>query len=484
MKPPVSATNIDGRAAAILAVVDVLTGRGFARETLERLRGGGQLDGRAAALARETSHGALRHLVTIEHVLTRLARLDFERTKPTLRAILLTAAYQIIWMDRVPIFAAVDQAVESARCHVGGRTPGMVNAVLRRLAGAVVERRTTWRPRDSTLVRVGWDTACRFKCAVLPAPDDLTEHLAAATGERRDRFEELAARYGVDTAEQVAWASQAVPATVLQRNVLRISAADFEDQLRQAVGPEVEFAADAAFLPASVRVLDGPLFQGGSLYIQDATAHAAAAAVAARPGERILDLCAAPGGKSVALAIAMNDTGEVVACDTDAERLARVRENAARLGLRCVRAVPLTGGTPMFPGTGETPMLSRADETLVAPGFDAALVDVPCSNTGVVARRPEARLGLTPAKLRSLVAVQHDLVREAARRVRPGGRLVYSTCSLEPQENEDVVAFFLAEHPEWRVDVERTTHPAWGPHARDWRDGGYYARLVNRAATP
>lgn len=475
MKPPVSATNIDGRAAAILAVVDVLTGRGFAREALERLRVAGQLDGRAAALAREISHGALRHLVTIEHVLTRLARLDFERTKPTLRAILLTAAYQIIWMDRVPVFAAVDQAVELARRHVGGRTPGMVNAVLRRLAGAVVERRTTWRPRDSTLVRVGWDTACRFKCAVLPAPDDLTEHLAAATGERRERFEDLAARYGVDTAEQVAWASQAVPVTVLQRNVLRISAADFEDQLRQAVGPEVEFAADAAFLPASISVLDGPLFQGGSLYVQDATAHAAAAAVAARPGEHILDLCAAPGGKSVALAIAMNDTGEVVACDTDAERLERVRKNAARLGLRCVRAVPLTGGTPMLPGI---------DETVTTPGFDAALVDVPCSNTGVVARRPEARLGLTPAKLRSLVAVQHDLVREAARRVRPGGRLVYSTCSLEPQENEDVVAFFLAEHPEWRLDVERTTLPAWGPHARDWRDGGYYARLVDRAATP
>lgn len=475
MKPPVSVTNIDGRAAAVLAVADVLTGRGFARETLERLRAGGQLDGRAAALAREISHGALRHLVTIEHVLTRLARLDFERTKPTLRAVLLTAAYQIIWMDRVPVFAAVDQAVELARRHAGGRAPGMVNAVLRRLAGAVVERRTAWHRLDPTEVRAAWDAACRFDRPVLPTPECLAAHLAAATGERRERFEELAARYGVETAELVAWASQAVPVTVLQRNVLRISAADFEDQLRQACGAEVEFAAGAAFLPASVSVLDGPLFQGGSLYVQDATAHAAAAAVEAQPGERILDLCAAPGGKSVALAIAMNDTGEIVACDTDAERLGRVRANVARLGLRCVRAVPLTGGTPMLPGT---------DETLVAPGFDAALVDVPCSNTGVVARRPEARLGLTPAKLRSLVAVQHDLVRDAARRVRPGGRLVYSTCSLEPQENEDVVAFFLAEHPEWRLDVERTTLPAWGPRASDWRDGGYFARLTRRAATP
>lgn len=466
MKPPVSATNTDGRAAAVLAVADALTGRGFARETLERLRVGGQMDGRAAALAREISHGALRHLVTIEHVLTRLARLDLDRTKPTSRAVLLTATYQIIWMDRVPVFAAVDQAVELARRHAGGRTPGMVNAVLRRLAGAVMERRTAWHRLDPTRVRVAWDAACRFDQPVLPTPECPAAHLAAATGERRERFEELAARYGVETAESVAWASQAVPVTVLQRNTLRISAADFEDQLRHAFGAEVEFAADAAFLPASVSVLDGPLFQAGRIYVQDTTAHAAAVAVAARPGERILDLCAAPGGKSVALALAMHDTGEVLACDTDVERLVRVQENTARLGLACVRTRPI----------GDAADLPR--------DFDAALVDVPCSNTGVVARRPEARLGLTPAKLRSLVAVQHDLVREAARRVRPGGRLVYSTCSLEPQENEDVVAFFLAEHPEWRLDIERTTLPAWGPHASDWRDGGYFARLTRRAPTP
>lgn len=459
MKPATSATSIEGRAAAVLAVTDVLTGRGFARETLDTLRGAGKLAGREAALAREISHGALRHVVTIEQVLTRLARPDLEHTKPTLRAVLLTAAYQIIWMDRVPVFAAVDQAVELARRHVRGRTPGLVNAVLRRLTGAVVEQRTTWRRLDPTLVRVGWDAACRFNRAVLPPPDDLVRHLAAASGERHDRFEGLAARYGVDVAEQVAWAAQAVPATVLQRNALRISAADFEQQLRAGCGPDVEFVGDAALLPASVNAVESPLFRPGLAYVQDLTAHAAAAAVRARPGERILDYCAAPGGKSVALAIAMSDIGEVVACDTDAERLGRVRANVARLGLTCVHALPLAG------------------ETSLARGFDAALVDVPCSNTGVIARRPEARLGLTAVKLRALVAVQHDLLRHAARHVRPGGRLVYSTCSLEPQENGEIVAFFLAEHPAWRLDVECTTLPAWGPRPGNWRDGGYFARL-------
>ena len=143
-------------------------------------------------------------------------------------------------------------------------------------------------------------------------------------------------------------------------------------------------------------------------------------------------------------------------------------DNIARLGLTCVR-VNLTS--------------ARAARGPVEPElFDAALVDVPCSNTGVIARRPEARLGLAPEKLKSLVRVQKGLIRKAARSVRPGGRLVYSTCSLEPEENESVVGGFLTGHSDWRLDVQQTTLPAWGPRCADWCDGGFAARLVREAA--
>lgn len=456
----------DGRTAAILAVADALRGQRFVHEALSEWRAKRHLAGREAALATELGLGTVRHLVTIEHILSTLAQVDRRRTAPRLRAILYTAVYQIVWLDRVPVFAAVDEAVALARRLVGGRAPGMTNAVLRRVAGAVRERRVPWQRFDPTQVRVSWDQGCCFSGAVLPEPKagDVAAYLAAATGERLQRYGELVRRYGPEQAESVAWASQATPAVVLQRNALRVPCDEFARMLHDAFGSCVEFAGDAAFLPPTVPVVETAVFRDGLVFIQDSTAHAAARAVSAQQGERILDLCAAPGGKSLAMALDMLDHGEVVACDTAPERLARVRENVERLKLTCVHTRLLAPDNP--------------DLDPEADSFDAALVDVPCSNSGVVARRPEARLGLTPSKLRSLVSVQGQLLRQAANCVRPGGRLVYSTCSLEPAENEEIVADFLAENPAWRLDRQETILPTGGPRPSDWRDGGYFAQLT------
>lgn len=456
----------DARGAAVRAVTDALDGRRFVSETLRELRAGGRLEGREAALAMEISQGAVRHFVTIEHVLGAAATYHRHRTASVARAILCTAAYQLIWMDRIPVFAAVDRAVDSAHALVGGRCPAMVNAVLRRLAAAIAERSGTWQRLDPTRVRTSWNRACAFRQRILPAPRDVEtsgEYLAAATGERLARYRTLCERHGDDAAEGIAWASQAVPAIVLQRNTLRTTADGFARQLCDSFGDAAEVHEDVAFLPSAAAVIETPVFREGGCFVQDTAAHAAAVAVGARPGERILDLCAAPGGKTMALALAMQDQGSVVACDTDAERLARVVANVSRLGLTCVHTRLLKEGA------------AALDEPV---GFDGVLVDVPCSNTGVIARRPEARLGLTARKLRSLNETQAELLRAAGQCVRPGGRLVYSTCSLEPDENERMVSAFLAERADWRQEVEQTALPAWGARCADWRDGGYFARLL------
>jgi 16S rRNA (cytosine967-C5)-methyltransferase len=454
--------NLDGRTAAVLAVGDALIGRRFASEALRALRAAGRIAGREAPLAMEIAQGAVRHLVTIEHVLASVARFDRHRTPARLRAVLYTAAYQIIWMDRIPPFAAADQAVELARRLVRGRAPGMVNAILRRLTGALTDRGTDWERLNPTHVRVDWTRAAVFDRAVLP--DTEAAYLPAAAGESARRWAALCEQYGAAQAEAVAWASQAVPVTVLQRNPRRATVEAFRSQLQHACGKHAAVTDDMAFVAPTVAVMDLDVFQEGLVYVQDGTARLAAGAVDAQPGERVLDLCAAPGGKTVALALAMNDRGAVVACDTEANRLGRVDANVMRLGLSCVH----------------TRLLSKEDAGPVAGSqpIDAALVDVPCSNTGVIARRPEARLGLTRKKLDALRHVQHALIRRAAEPVRPGGRLVYSTCSIEPEENEGVVAAFVKEHADWRIDVQQTTLPAWGPAWSDWRDGGYFARLV------
>ncbi len=425
---------LSGRAAAIVALVPALDGRKFASEILRELRGSGQLDGREAALATEIAQGTIRHLVTIEHILAAVATYEPRRVSLRLRAILASATYQIVWMDRVPVFAAVDEAVNLARRQVRGRSPAMVNAVLRRLGRAIRQRVGPWERLNPEHIRTGWDRACVFDFPVLPpAANDLEAYLAAATGEREQRFRRLCERLGPESAELVAWASQAVPVTVVQRHALRATTGAFEQSLRVSFGNEIDFAHGAAFLLPAAAIKDAPAFQDGLIYVQDLTAHAAALAVDAQPDERILDLCAAPGGKTVTLANSMQNRGHIVAVDVSAPRLALLDASVARLGLSCVRTRLITPDAPDPAGAG--------------PPCDAALVDVPCSNTGVIARRPEARRGLAPAKLRTLIAMQRELLRRAARCLRPAGASSTARAASNPKRTSRLSRILSAKTP-------------------------------------
>ena len=290
---------LSGREAAFQAVLAVLRGNGFIQDTLAYLRDTDRLARREVALAMKIALGTVRHALTIEHVLRAVADYDGRRVKPPLRAVLRSAGFQIIWMHRIPEFAAVDQAVELARRHVGRRAAGMVNAILRNLSRAVDQRRTVWERLNPRHIRVSWDQACSFQSDVLPAPSDdkvRVVHLAAATGERPARLRTLVERFGEEQAEAVAWASQALPVTVLHRNPLRISTGVFQDRVRETFGAQAEWTPDGAFLPATVNVVDTPLFREGRAHVQDMTARAAALLLDVRSGERVLDFCAAPGG--------------------------------------------------------------------------------------------------------------------------------------------------------------------------------------------
>jgi 16S rRNA (cytosine967-C5)-methyltransferase len=202
-------------------------------------------------------------------------------------------------------------------------------------------------------------------------------------------------------------------------------------------------------------------FRDGWFYVQDPGTLLAPRELGAQPGETILDLCAAPGGKTTFLAQLMNNEGKIIACDISEDRLRLLRENCARLGARCVQFVGVQA-------------LACATDTLKRElqHFDRILVDAPCSNTGVLRRRVDLRWRISPAEISRLQRTQLDLLKLTATKLKPGGVLVYSTCSLEPEENSDVVKEFLSAHAGFKLENERELLPF-----ADNVDGAYVARL-------
>ena len=197
-------------------------------------------------------------------------------------------------------------------------------------------------------------------------------------------------------------------------------------------------------------------FQQGLFYIQDPSTLLAVAELDPQPGESVLDLCAAPGGKTTYIAQRMQNRGRITAQDSQPERLELIRENCARLGVTCVEASVAPGGVLANP----------------AKKFDRILVDAPCSNTGVMRRRIDLRWRIQPEEIERLRTEQLAILTQAAPRLKPGGTLVYSTCSLEPEENTEVVKQFIAAHPQFKLEQERELLPF-----ADAVDGAYVARM-------
>ena len=197
-------------------------------------------------------------------------------------------------------------------------------------------------------------------------------------------------------------------------------------------------------------------FRDGWFYIQDPGTLLAVCKLGPQPGETILDSCAAPGGKTTFIAQLMNNQGRIVAQDVSDERLKWIQENCARLGVTCVETI-LPSAFNLQPSTG----------------FDRILVDAPCSNTGVMRRRVDLRWRIQPKEIQRLHDIQRNLLQQAAAKLKPGGVLVYSTCSLEPEENGEVVKQFLSEHAEFRLEYEHELLPFV-----DNVDGAYVAKLI------
>ena len=235
------------------------------------------------------------------------------------------------------------------------------------------------------------------------------------------------------------------------------------EQLQEAgLEPRPCSDSDAVLLPNGTNVAELPVFRDGLCQPQDATSQRALGLAPPRPGQLVLDLCAGAGTKTTQAAELMNNEGVIIATDRNVAQLDRIAENAARLGVDIIQTTPVEQLDRRLASVGRPP--------------DLILVDVPCSNTGVLARRPEARYRASHRALQELVQIQRTILQDAARRAGPQTRLVYTTCSLEREENEEQAEWFLAHHAGWARAEQAFTTPD-----RD-RDGGFASVLVRSAS--
>jgi len=435
------------------------TGRGYAQDLLDERLSRAPLGEEDRRLAADLTYGVIRHLATLDAVLAAYSERPLEEMDSGVRQVLRLGAYQLLYLERVPDHAAVNECVRLARATGRKHASGFVNAVLRSLAREVrfVDRPDPALPRHSLELRPG--RACVFGRPVLPPPRNQAAYLAAVTSFPEWLVRRWLARYGTSRTRELCAVANEPPPLFVRPNLLRTTPEGLISVLRtEGVEAAPSPTGRTLRLPPHVRVERLRAFREGLFQVQDDNGAAVAPFLEPQPGEQVLDLCAAPGGKTCHLAELMQNRGQIVAVDVSKARLRKVVESALRLDHRIIATVAADG----------------ADFAVQHRGaFDRVLLDAPCSNTGVLRRRVEARWRLSDEVLASLARRQRVLLEAALRCARPGGAVVYSTCSLEPEENAQVVQAALSGNRAFRLDREVEFLPS-----RDGGDGGYMARVV------
>lgn len=443
----------DPRALALDVLLRVEATDAFANLLLDaRLQASG-LAGPDRALATELVYGVLRWRGMLDWMLGRVLDRPLLSLDPPVRQVLRLGAYQLCCLTRIPDFAAVDQSVRLVRRAGAGKSAGFVNAVLR----AVARRRDELEPDPSADPVAYWTT-------VGSHPRWLVERWMA--------------RLGPEEAGQLMAANNAVPPVTVLANALKARAEDVLSILLGAVPGVVagRFFPEAFSVWGAGGVTDLPGFAEGWLIPMDEAGAFPVLALDLSPGQRVLDACAGGGSKSALIAARVGAEGEVVALDSSPRAVRRLEAAMSRLGLTRVRphlADARTAGA-RWPGQ-----------------FSRVLLDAPCTGLGTIRRRPEIKWRRLPEDLPRASALQQELLEGVAGALAEGGLLVYSTCSLEPEETDAVIAAFLALHPEFRVDTSWRGLPSEGGlvdgdgHLRAWphRHGtdGFFVACFRRS---
>ena len=506
-QPPTHDRFADARGITFEALGTFEHRRAFVSDALEQLFYERSVLPSDKGLATEMSYGIARRLATIDAILLTVCDRPREMVQEGLWRLMRIGTYQLAWLQSIPAHAAIHETVELAHRLGQSGWAGFLNAVLRRLQRDILPiDQAGWSSQRTIEELVANPDSCWLpirEAASDPEPEESREPEASAPGDsvaqpstlnpqpllldglqlrqpvfpdpHRFRAAHWAAAFSYPEWMIDDWCQQFGEVEALDRAswfnstgrmCLRVNLWKTTREAVLAALEQAHIAATPGRLPESILLANPipvdhlPGFWEGLVSIQDESAMAAAALLAPQPGWRVLDLCAAPGGKTAHMAEQMRNEGQIIACDATAERLPLIEQNCDRLGIEIVKTFEV-----------------RMDGADTPDGpFDAVLVDVPCSNTGVLGKRPEVRWRFVPGELRELIPIQMRLLRTALDRVRPGGRVVYSTCSSDPRENEQVIRDVLAHYPNCELREQRQHVPGHPV------DGGFAGLIVKRGA--
>ncbi|MFA5239666.1 MAG: 16S rRNA (cytosine(967)-C(5))-methyltransferase RsmB [Phycisphaerae bacterium] len=405
--------------------------------------------------------GSIRNRPALDMVITKLADCPIKRIPSKLLNVIRVGTYELIYSPQTPEYSIVNDAVENAKAVAGKKQTAFVNAVLRQITRHLRNRQIPLSQADAQkTMPQSSSTGCEFDIDILPNPKNSpADFLSVAFSLPSWLIKSWLDEHGPELTKQICLAGNRRPSIYIRPNTLKTTSQKLLEKL-QTENIDAEAVPDSEMIriksPKAVTKL--PYFDKGLFSIQDITAAQPVQLLQPKPDWTILDLCAAPGTKTTQLAELTGDKATITATDIDGKRLKKVKENIARLGIKGVTVT-------------EYEKLSENSQ------FDAVLLDVPCSNTGVLAKRPEVRLRITPKTITKLTKTQTELLEYAASMIKPNGKICYSTCSIQRAENSDVVNAFTKQHPEFSLEKEKLSLPC--AEACDY-DGGYVAIILRK----
>ena len=405
--------KLGARDVALEVLMQVDRANAWSDGSLKRTIAKNKLDSREAALATRLSYGVVQNKMLLDYYISCYCTQKAEKLEPVIRNILRIGGYQILFMDKIPHRAAVNEAVEQTKKNKREKAAGMVNAVLRKFVANWMNMPAL--PNGST-----------------------AEYLSVRYSHPLWLVKRLMNLLGAEETEAFLQQNNEIVPTTIQVNPLKTTAEELAAELTQSgVSVEKHPWLSGCFEVSGTGDLENlPAFTEGRFMVQDAAARLVANIAQPAEDAKVLDMCAAPGGKSFALAFDMGDKGQIVSCDVHPHKLKLLESGAQRLGINNLRAV-------LADGTEHHAAWEQAADLVVA--------DVPCSGLGIIRKKPDIRYK-KPEELAKLPVLQMKILENAATYVRPGGTLIYSTCTILPEENEGVTEAFLANHIDFTLE--------------------------------